>query len=71
MFSIRHAPLLFRVAAVHVVLERSEKAVRLMVRSEGRGFEPDEATSSNGPGEKVGLSPRGSNFRANQDPAPR
>src|SRR5215218_4774087 len=45
-----------RSAAVHVVLDRSGKAVRLMVRDEGRGFRPDEATKSNGPGERVGLS---------------
>src|SRR5215204_5098070 len=45
-----------RAAAVHVVLDRSGKAVRLMVRDEGRGFRPDEATRSNGPGERVGLS---------------
>jgi signal transduction histidine kinase len=45
-----------RAAAVHVVLDRSGKAVRLMVRDEGRGFRPDEATKSNGPGERVGLS---------------
>jgi PAS domain S-box-containing protein len=45
-----------RAAAVHVVLDRSGRAVRLMVRDEGRGFRPDEATRSNGPGERVGLS---------------
>jgi PAS domain S-box-containing protein len=45
-----------RAAAVHVLLDRSGKAVRLMVRDEGRGFRPDEATRSNGPGERVGLS---------------
>jgi signal transduction histidine kinase len=41
---------------VHVVLDRSGRAVRLMVRDEGRGFRPDGATRSNGPGERVGLS---------------
>jgi PAS domain S-box-containing protein len=45
-----------RAAAVHVVLDRSGKAVRLMVRDEGHGFRPDVATSNNGPGERVGLS---------------
>src|SRR5215207_472127 len=35
-----------RAAAVHVVLDRSGRAVRLMVRDEGRGFRPDEATKS-------------------------
>jgi PAS domain S-box-containing protein len=45
-----------RAAAVHVLLDRSGKAVRLMVRDEGRGFRPDEATRSNGPGERIGLS---------------
>jgi PAS domain S-box-containing protein len=45
-----------RAAAVHVVLDRSGKAVRLMVRDEGRGIIPDEAARSNAPGERVGLS---------------
>jgi PAS domain S-box-containing protein len=45
-----------RAAAVHVVLERSGRAIRLMVRDEGCGFRPDEATRSNGPGQRVGLS---------------
>ncbi len=45
-----------RASTVHVVLDRSGRAVRLMVRDEGRGFRPDEATRSNGPGERVGLS---------------
>jgi PAS domain S-box-containing protein len=45
-----------RASAVHVVLERSGRAVRLMVRDEGRGFRPDEATRSNGPGKRVSLS---------------
>jgi two-component system, NarL family, sensor kinase len=70
MFSIRHTSPLFRVAqealanvpkharaaAVHVVLEHSGRAVRLMVRDEGCDFRPDEATRSNGPGQRVGLS---------------
>jgi signal transduction histidine kinase len=34
---------------MHVGLDRSGKAVRLIVREEGRGFRPDEARS-NGPG---------------------
>jgi PAS domain S-box-containing protein len=45
-----------RASTAHVVLDRSGRAVRLMVRDEGRGFRPDEATRSNGPGERVGLS---------------
>src|SRR5215207_4109186 len=45
-----------RASTVHVVLDRSGRAARLMVRDEGRGFRPDEATRSNGPGERVGLS---------------
>jgi PAS domain S-box-containing protein len=45
-----------RASTVHVVLDRSGRAVRLMVRDEGRGFRPDEATRSNSPGERVGLS---------------
>jgi PAS domain S-box-containing protein len=45
-----------RASTAHVVLDRSGKAVRLMVRDEGRGFRPDEAKKSNGPGERVGLS---------------
>jgi PAS domain S-box-containing protein len=45
-----------RASTVHVVLDRSGRAVRLMVRDEGRGFRPDEARRSNGPGERVGLS---------------
>src|SRR5215204_6227257 len=45
-----------RAAAVHVVLDRSGKAVRLMVRDKGRGFRPDETTRINGRGERVGLS---------------
>jgi signal transduction histidine kinase len=69
MLSIRNPSPLFRVpqealmnvrkhvwaAAVHVMLDRSGKAFRLTVRDEGRGFRPDEATRSNGPGERVGL----------------
>jgi PAS domain S-box-containing protein len=45
-----------RAAAVHVVLDRSGRAVRLMVRDEGRGFRSDETTRSNGPGQRAGLS---------------
>jgi len=45
-----------RASTAHVVLERSGRAVRLMVRDKGRGFRPDEATRSNGSGERVGLS---------------
>src|SRR5215203_339018 len=45
-----------RAAAVHVVLDCSGKAVRLMVRDEGRGFRSDQATKNNGRGERVGLS---------------
>ncbi|HET9966548.1 MAG TPA: PAS domain S-box protein [Rubrobacter sp.] len=45
-----------RSSTVRVVLDRSGRAVRLMVRDEGRGFIPDEAARSNGPGERVGLS---------------
>ena len=70
MLSIRHTSPLFRVAqealtnvrkharasSVHVVLDRSGKAVRLIVRDEGRGFRADVATRSNRPGERVGLS---------------
>jgi PAS domain S-box-containing protein len=39
-----------------VVLDRPGSAVRLLVRDEGRGFRPNEATRTNGRGEKVGLS---------------
>jgi PAS domain S-box-containing protein len=45
-----------RAAAVHVVLDRSGRAVRLMVRDGGRGFRSDETTRSNGPGQRAGLS---------------
>jgi signal transduction histidine kinase len=45
-----------RSSTVRVVLDRSGRAVRLMVRDEGRGCRPDEAARSNGPGERVGLS---------------
>jgi len=45
-----------RASRVRVALDRSGNAVRLLVRDEGRGFQPDEATRSNGPGERVGLS---------------
>jgi signal transduction histidine kinase len=41
---------------VRVALDRSGSTVRLLVRDEGRGFQPDEAMKSNGPGERVGLS---------------
>ncbi len=46
-----------RASRVRVALDRSGRAVRLLVRDEGRGFQPGEATTKgNGPGEKVGLS---------------
>ncbi|HET7272884.1 MAG TPA: PAS domain S-box protein, partial [Rubrobacter sp.] len=45
-----------RASQVHVALDRPKGSVRLLVRDEGRGFEPDEATKSNGPGERIGLS---------------
>jgi PAS domain S-box-containing protein len=45
-----------RASRVRVALDRSGGAVRLLVRDEGRGFRPDEATKGNGPGERVGLS---------------
>jgi signal transduction histidine kinase len=38
------------------VLDRSGRIVRLLVRDEGRGFKPDKAAKSNGPGERFGLS---------------
>ncbi|HEX2742530.1 MAG TPA: PAS domain S-box protein [Rubrobacter sp.] len=41
---------------VRVELDRSGRAVRLLVRDEGHGFQPDDATRNNGPGERVGLS---------------
>ncbi|CAN5807375.1 hypothetical protein BH18ACT11_BH18ACT11_13580 [soil metagenome] len=41
---------------VRVVLDRPGRAVRLLVRDEGRGFHPDGATQRNGSGERVGLS---------------
>jgi PAS domain S-box-containing protein len=45
-----------RASRVRVALDRSGSTVRLLVRDEGRGFQPDEAMKSNGPGERVGLS---------------
>jgi PAS domain S-box-containing protein len=48
----KHAP----ASRVRVALDRSGRAVRLLVRDEGRGFQPDEAKRGNGPGERVGLS---------------
>jgi signal transduction histidine kinase len=45
-----------RSSRVRVALDRSGRAVRLMVRDDGRGFKPDEAPKSNGPSERVGLS---------------
>src|SRR5215212_97837 len=45
-----------RASTVRVVLDHPGSAVRLQVTDDGRGFEPDEATRSNGPGERVGLS---------------
>jgi PAS domain S-box-containing protein len=45
-----------RASTVRVVLDHPGRAVRLQVTDDGRGFEPDEATRSNGPGERVGLS---------------
>jgi signal transduction histidine kinase len=41
---------------VRVVLDRSGKAVRLLVRDEGRDFKPGGRTRSNGHGESLGLS---------------
>jgi PAS domain S-box-containing protein len=45
-----------RASRIHVALVRSGRAVRLLVRDDGRGFVPDEAAKSNGRGERVGLS---------------
>jgi PAS domain S-box-containing protein len=45
-----------RASQVRVALDRSGRAVRLLVRDEGRGFQPGETTKSNGPGERIGLS---------------
>src|SRR5215204_6288501 len=45
-----------RASTVRVVLDHPGSAVRLQVTDDGRGFEPDEDTRSNGPGERVGLS---------------
>ena len=39
-----------------MVLDHPGSAVRLQVTDDGRGFEPDECTRSNGPCERVGLS---------------
>ncbi len=39
-----------------MVLDRSGKAVRLLVRDEGRDFKPGGRTRSNGHGESLGLS---------------
>jgi|SRR5215208_1947200 len=79
MRSVRHTSSLFRVAqealwnvrqhpraaAMHVGLDRSGKAVRLIVREEGRGFRPDEARS-NGPGERLSL--LGGRFELQSEP---
>jgi PAS domain S-box-containing protein len=40
----------------HVTLERLGGTVRLVVRDEGRGFQPQEIMNEGGPGERVGLS---------------
>jgi len=45
-----------RASRVRVVLDHPGSAVRLQFTDDGRGFEPDECTRSNGPGERVGLS---------------
>jgi PAS domain S-box-containing protein len=45
-----------RASTVRIVLDHPGSAVRLQVTDDGRGFEPDEARRSNGPGERVGLS---------------
>jgi PAS domain S-box-containing protein len=45
-----------RASRVRVVLDHPGSAVRLQVTDDGRGFESDECTRSNGPGERVGLS---------------
>jgi signal transduction histidine kinase len=50
---------------MHVGLDRSGKAVRLIVREEGRGFRPDEARS-NGPGERLSL--LGGRFELQSEP---
>jgi signal transduction histidine kinase len=41
---------------VRIVLDRPPNAVRLLVRDEGRGFRPNGPTTTNGRGEKIGLS---------------
>lgn len=45
-----------RASRAHVSLEHLKGTVRLLVRDEGGGFRPEEATDGAGPGEKVGLS---------------
>jgi signal transduction histidine kinase len=45
-----------RTSRAHVSLEHLGGTVRLLVRDEGGGFRPEEATNGAGPGEKVGLS---------------
>jgi len=40
----------------HITLERSGDTVRLLVRDEGRGFQPGDTSNEGGPGERVGLS---------------
>jgi PAS domain S-box-containing protein len=45
-----------RASRVRVMLDHPGSAVRLQVTDDGRGFEPDECTRSNGRGERVGLS---------------
>ncbi len=45
-----------RASRVRVALDRSRRAVRLLVSDEGRGFRSDEVTKGNGPGERIGLS---------------
>jgi PAS domain S-box-containing protein len=43
-------------ARVEVTLQRLHESVRLRVRDWGRGFRPDEVTTGEGPGRRVGLS---------------
>lgn len=45
-----------RTSRARVSLEHLGGTVRLLVRDEGSGFRPEEATNGAGPGEKVGLS---------------
>jgi len=45
-----------RATKARVVLDRPGSAVRLLVSDEGRGFVPNGKTTTNGRGEKVGLS---------------